>query len=42
MIEVLLQKYNVDTSIKYSGKTGLQHLQSYDKDMYNRILQFIQ
>ena len=46
MIEVLLQKYNADTSIKYKGligfnmvnKTGLQILKSFDKDMYNRIL----
>ena len=38
MIEVLLQKYNADTSIKCDGKTGLQILKSEDKDMYNRIL----
>ena len=39
---MLLQKYNADTSIKFDGKTGLQILQSQDKNMYNRILQFIQ
>ena len=38
VIEVLLQKYNADTSIKYHSETGLQHLKSKDKDMYNRIL----
>ena len=38
VIEVLLQKYNLDTSIKYDGKTGLQHLHPKDKDIYDRIL----
>ena len=38
VIEVLLQKYNADTSIKHRSKTGLQRLQSKDKNMYNRIL----
>ena len=38
VIEVLLKKYNADTSIKCEGKTGLQDLKSRDKDMYNRIL----
>ena len=36
--EVLLKKSNLDTSIKCDGETGLQHLRSEDKDMYDRIL----
>ena len=34
----MLQKYNADTTIKWNDKTGLQHLQSKDKDMYDRII----
>ena len=38
LIEVLLQKYNADTSVKHKSKTGLQHLRLQGYNMYNRIL----
>ena len=38
VIEALIQKYNADIFIKWNGKTGLQHLQYEDEDMYDRIL----
>ena len=38
---MLLKKYNADTSIKWNGDTGLHELYYKDKNMYNRIIQFI-